>query len=146
MTAYELASLVLSGLALLVAGVALSRASAATQARQQLENFIKAEQQTDLQVLFLKSSAERYNFTLSNRGSSTARNVNLEILDEMPVDAHPLAESQSQLPAKQLDPGGFFQISAQVGPDTPTHFTVRLTWNNADGSESVKELPVNLID
>jgi hypothetical protein len=146
LTNIEILTLALSGIALVVALMALSRASTAITAREQLEQFIKGKQQTDIQVLFLKTRAGHYNFTLSNRGSSEARNINLELVDDIPEPRNPLTSGRDQLPVPQLDPAGFFQVPAEVIEGTPTHFTVKLTWNNADGSQSVKDVPVNLIE
>ena len=146
MTVIEIISLVVAVAALLVAVLALTRASAATQARAQLEAYIRAAQQTDIQVLFLKMSAGHYNFTLANRGGSPARNIRLQMLDKVAPAHDPLQQAGNKLPVPRLDPGGYYQIPVAVGADTPTHFRLRVDWINAGGMESTKEVALNLID
>ena len=145
MTTPEILSLLLAVAALIVAIAALSRASAALRSREQVDAFIRDQQQTDIQVLFLKMDAGQYNFTLANRGASSARNINLEMLDDIPADVSPLAGTQSQLPVRQIDPGGFFQIPVTVVESTPQSFRLKVTWTNAGGLESEKEVPLNLL-
>ena len=145
MTAAEVLALVLALAALLVALLALFRASAALAAKARLEAFIRAAQQTDIQVLFLKMSAGRYNFTLSNRGASTARNVRLQLLDELPPAQDPLRDAGNRLPVPQLDPGGYYQIPVAMDEHMPMHFRLQVAWTNAGGLESVKEVALNLI-
>ena len=101
---------------------------------------------TDVQVLFLKKSAVQYNFTLANRGGSSARKIGLRLIDDLPPERDPLRDAGNRLPVAQLDPGGYFQIPVAVDENTPTHFRVRVTWTNAGGLETVKEIPLNLID
>ena len=146
MTVIEIISLVVAVAALMVSILALARASAATQAKAQLEAYLQASQQTDVQVLFLKMSAGHYNFTLANRGGSPARNIRLQVLGDISPTHDPLAQAGNRLPVPQLDPGSYYQIPVAVGPDTPTHFRLRVDWTNAGGLDSVKEVALNLID
>ena len=132
--------------ALLVALLALSRASAALRSRDQVEAFIRDPQQTDIQVLFLKMDAGQYNFTLANRGGSAARQISLELLDDLAPEVDPLAGTGDQLPVRQIDPGGFFQIPVAVAAGTPRSFRVRVSWVNAGGLQSEKEVPLSLMD
>ncbi|MDJ0928806.1 MAG: hypothetical protein QNJ73_14300 [Gammaproteobacteria bacterium] len=146
MTVPEILSLVAALAALLVALLALSRATAALQARAQVEAFMRDSMQTDVQVLFLKMDAGQYNFTLSNRGSSAARNIDLAIIDDVPAAHNPLTSAREQLPVKQLDPGGYVQIPVAVDADTPKNFDLKVSWVNAGGLETVKDVPLNLLD
>jgi hypothetical protein len=141
----EIASLATALVALVLSVLALARASAATEARAQLEAYLRAAQQTDIQVLFLRKAAGQYNFTLANRGASAARNINLSTLGDVPPAADPLANAGDRLPVPQLDPGGYFQIPVAVTGDMPAHFRLRVSWTNAGGLESVKEVALNLI-
>lgn len=146
MTPVEALSLLLAIAALLVALLAYSRAAAALRSRDQVEAFIRDQQQTDVQVLFLKMDEGQYNFTLANRGASSARNIALEMLDDVPAAASPLTSARSQLPVRQLDPGGYVQIPVTVTPDTPYNFRLKVSWTNAGGLETDKEVPLNLLD
>lgn len=146
MTIIEILSLVLAVAALLVALVAFSRASAALRSRDQLEAYIRDQQQTDIQVLFLKMDADKYNFTLANRGGSVARNIHLAMLDEVAPEVSPLTSAQPQLPVRQIDPGGYVQIPVAVSDDTPRNFRLKVSWTNAGGLETDKEVPLNLLD
>lgn len=146
MAPVEIFSLLLALAALLVALLAYSRAGAALRSRDQVEAFIRNQQQTDVQVLFLKTDAGHYNFTLANRGSSTARNIRLEMLDDMPADASPLTSASAQLPVRQIDPGAYVQIPVTVTDATPHNFRLRVSWTNAGGLETDKEVPLNLLD
>ena len=146
MTTPELLSLLLALAALLVAIFALTRANAAINARDRLEAYIRDQEQTDIQVLFLKMGDDSYNFTLANRGGSTARNINLKMLDDIPAEVSPLTSAQPQLPVRQLDPGAFFQIPVNVTDGTPRNFRLNVSWMNAGGLESEKEVPLNLLD
>lgn len=146
MTNVEILILLVALAAFTVAVLAYVRASAAVHARAALEAYIRAQQQTDIQVLFLKKSTGLYNFTLANRGTSSARNIGLRLLDDIPAASNPLRDASDRLPIGQIDPSGYFQIPVPVDARTPTHFRVRVTWTNAGGLESVKEIPLNLID
>jgi hypothetical protein len=142
----EILALLVACAALAVAVLAWTRASAALQARAELKAYIEAQQQTDIQVLFLKRAAGQYNFTLANRGASSARGIELRVVDELPRDQDPLRHAAERLPVRQLDPGGYYQIPVEVDARTPSHFRVRVKWTNAGGAESVKEIPLNLLD
>jgi hypothetical protein len=146
MSTAEILSLVLAVAALLMAIVAFSRASAALRSRDQVEAFIRDQQQTDIQVLFLKMDAGKYNFTLANRGGSVARNIRLEMLDDVAPAASPLTSAGAQLPVRQIDPAGYVQIPVEVGADTPRNFRLKVSWTNAGGLETEKEVPLNLLD
>jgi len=145
-TTAEILSLLLAMGALIVAILAYSRASTALRAREQVEAYIRDQQQTDIQVLFLKMDEGRYNFTLANRGGSSARGVNLEMLDEVPEAVSPLTSARAQLPVRQLDPGAYVQIPVEVSGDTPRNFRLKVSWTNAGGLETDKEVPLNLLD
>lgn len=145
MTPVEIASLATALVALLLSALALARASAATEARAQLEAYLRAVQQTDVQVLFLKKSTGQYNITLANRGASAARKIGLQTLGDVAPEADPLAGASNQLPVPQLDPGGYFQIPVTVTGDMPSHFRVRVSWTNAGGLETVKDIALSLI-
>lgn len=146
MSSVEIVILLLAVGALVMALLAFVRANAALQARAALEAWIREQQQTDIQVLFLKKSGGQYNFTLANRGASSARNIGLKLLDELPAEISPLRAAGPQLPVRQIDPGGYFQIPVALAEGTPTTFRVQVSWINAGGLESVKEVPLNLID
>ncbi|MDP2326431.1 MAG: hypothetical protein Q8N51_20735 [Gammaproteobacteria bacterium] len=146
MTSVEMLILLVALAAFAVAVLAYVRASAAVHARAALEAYILAQQQTDIQVLFLKKSTGLYNFTLANRGTSSARDIGLRLLDDLPAASDPLRDASDRLPVGQIDPGGYFQIPVPVDERTPTHFRVRVTWTNAGGLKSLKEIPLNLID
>ncbi len=146
MTTAEILSLLLAVAALLVAIVAYTRASAALRSRDQVDAFIANQQQTDVQVLFLKMDEGKYNFTLANRGGSVARNIRLEMLDDVPPAASPVTSAAAQLPVRQIDPGGYVQIPVAVSDDTPRNFRLQVSWTNAGGLETDKEVPLNLLD
>lgn len=146
MTNGEILILLVALGAFAVSVLAYARASAALQGRALFEDFVRTQQQTDVQVLFLKKSAVQYNFTLANRGGSSARNIGLRLIDDLPPERDPLRDAGNRLPVPQLDPGGYFQIPVAVDGNTPTHFRLRVTWINAGGLESVKEVALNLID
>ncbi len=146
MTPFEILSLSLSLVALLVALAAFQRAGAAQIARAQVEAFLRNAQETDIQVLFLKMDAGHYNFTLANRGASAARNIELELVDTPPPGADPLATTREQLPVRQLDPGGYVQLPAQVSEATPHNFELCVRWVNAGGLQTEKTVAVNLLD
>lgn len=146
MTTAEILSLILAVVAFLVAIVAYTRASAALRSRDQVEAFISNQQQTDVQVLFLKMDEGKYNFTLANRGGSVARNIRLEMLDEVPPALSPLTSAAAQLPVGQIDPGGYVQIPVEVSDETPRNFRLKVSWTNAGGLETDKEVPLNLLD
>jgi hypothetical protein len=145
LNAPDILSLVLAVAALLVALVAFSRAGAALRSRDQVEAFIRDQQQTDIQVLFLKMDAGQYNFTLANRGGSSARNIHLETLDDVPAAHDPLTGAAGQLPVPQIDPGGYFQIPVTVTAETPRSFRLKVSWTNAGGLPSEKTVPLNLL-
>jgi hypothetical protein len=146
MSPIEIVLLILALAAVVLALFAFVRANAALQTRAALETWIREQQQTDIQVLFLKKSGGQYNFTFANRGASSARNISLKLLDDMPPEVSPLRNAAAQLPVRQIDPGSFFQIPVQLAAETPTNFRVQVSWVNAGGLESVKEVPLNLID
>lgn len=146
MTTAEVLSLVLAAAAFLLAIVAYTRASTALRSRDQIEAFISNQQQTDVQVLFLKMDEGKYNFTLANRGGSVARNIRLEMLDDVPANVSPLTSAAAHLPVRQIDPGGYVQIPVQVTDDTPRNFRLKVTWTNAGGLDTDKEVPLNLLD
>jgi len=145
-TSIEILILLVALAGFTVAVLAYVRASAAVHARAALEAYIRAQEQTDIQVLFLKKSTGQYNFTLANRGTSSARNIGLQLLDDIPAAHDPLRDASDRLPVGRIDPGGYFQIPVPVDDRTPTHFRVRVTWTNAGGLESAKEIPLNLIN
>lgn len=142
----EIISVAIAAIALLVACLALARASVAMQARAQLQAYLQSAQQTDIQVLYLKKSAGSYNFTLANRGGSVARNIRLRTVGEVSASCDPLAEAARSLPVPQLDPGSYFQIPVTVRPDTPSQFRLQVEWTNAGGLESTKEIALSRID
>jgi len=146
MTTAEILSLLLAVAALLLAIVAYTRASAALRSRDQVDAFIANQEQTDVQVLFLKMDEGKYNFTFANRGGSVARNIRLDMLDDVPPAASPLTSAATQLPVRQLDPGAYVQIPVEVSDDTPHNFRLKVSWTNAGGLETDKEVPLNLLD
>lgn len=145
-TTAEILSLLLAMAALVVAILAYSRAATALRAREQVEAYIRDQQQTDIQVLFLKMDAGKYNFTLANRGGSSARNIRLEMLDDVPDTISPLTSASGQLPVRQIDPGAYVQIPVDVVDETPRNFRLKVSWTNAGGLETDKEVPLNLLD
>jgi hypothetical protein len=146
MSGAELLAVTLALAALATAIAAFSRASTASRARAELGEFIRAQQQTDIQVLFLKRASGQYNLTLANRGASSARNIVLQVLDDLPAARNPLRDAGGRLPVPQLDPGGYFQLPVPVDEQTPTHFRLRARWTNAGGLETVKDIPLNLLE
>jgi hypothetical protein len=146
MTIFEILSLMLALGALVVSLLAYSRATSALRSRDQVEAYIRDQQQTDIQVLFLKMDEGKYNFTLANRGGSVARNIQLTLLDDVPASASPVTSAAAQLPVRQLDAGAYVQIPVDVHDETPRNFRLKVSWMNAGGLETDKEVPLNLLD
>jgi hypothetical protein len=147
MTKYEILTLVVSLLAVIVSTISLfrTRRIAAQQldlekitaelSKKQLEKIIESEE--DALKAFvevdLHSSGTNNELVISNNGMAEAKNVSIRVLGD--YDPTVRGDFESKIPIKSLRPGRSVSLLAASEFGTPSSFDIEVTWNNPDGEK-----------
>lgn len=91
----------------------------------------------DISANFVKIGAN-HRLKVFNRGKSTARNVRLENLDA--GELIPKREIDRKFPMPILEQHQSIELIAFVHMSSPTRAHIRLTWDDDQGKDNVKEL------
>ncbi|MCH7826889.1 MAG: hypothetical protein IIC75_02770 [Bacteroidetes bacterium] len=150
MTNYEIITIVLSGIAIfasvgaIIQNYKLSNRQSKLEMQQseliekQLQKIHHDEtekKKTKIQLI-VKSS----NLFICNDGSSTAHNINIEVIpEEGKTSPLILSDVESKLPLKRLDPGDSIKLYWSIDGSTGTEFNTICNWENEDGSKGIKE-------
>ncbi len=147
MTKYEILTLVVSLLAVIVSTVSLvrTRKIAAQQldlekitaelSKKQLEKIIESEED-DIKALIevsLHSSGTNNELVISNNGKAEAKNVSIRVLGD--YDPTIRGDFESKIPIKSLRPGRSVSLFAATEIGTPSSFDIEVTWENPDGKK-----------
>jgi len=158
MTHYELLSIAVSLVAVLIALVSLVRArrvqsellgyeaDVAALARKQLEMIqseeaVKRDGAVSVDLVEVGSS---YRFVVRNVGTTEVTRVGIAVGNE--GSSGPLVPSQVKrlLPFPKLRPSQSFNLTASIHINSPRQFAVRATWKNQDGSDGLSEHHVSV--
>jgi len=159
MTLYEILSVVLACIALIVSFVVwtgqrriqgesndLQRATSEL-AKKQLDILLREEQgkNTARLSLVILRDGKTYRFRITNISQVDARDVEMELLVKKPEDS-PIIPSEyaEKFPAREIPPGGAVTLIAALHLGSPTAYNALLKWTNPDGSKAQEQTYVAL--
>ena len=156
MTGYEIFSLIVSSLAILVAVVSLVRTRKIAAQQIELEKITAELSKKQLDILTseelarskayidveLEDFGNTHKFIVTNKGGAEATNVNFSI----PGDGSPLVANEytKKIPIKSLKPEKSVTLIAAISMGSPHEFNVFVSWNNPDGSQQNEKYLVSL--
>lgn len=159
MTQYEILSIVLACIAVIVSLVVwmgqrkiqresnnLRRATSAL-AKKQLEILLREEQGKNTARLSLNlfRDGKTYRFRIANISDVDAMDVEMDLLVKKPEDSPIIAsEYAEKFPAKKLPPGSSVTLIAALHLGSPSAYNALLKWKNPDGSKAQEETYVAL--
>jgi hypothetical protein len=147
MSKYEILTLVVSILAIIVSAVSLvrTRKIAAQQldleritaelSKKQLERIIASEEdalKASVEV-GLNSSGNNNELLICNNGKAEAKNVSIKVLGD--YDPTVNGDFESKIPIKSLRPGKSVSLIAVSEFGTPSSFEIEVTWENPNGEK-----------
>jgi hypothetical protein len=147
MTKYEILTLVVSLLAIIVSAVSLvrTRKIAAQQlelekitaelSKKQLEEILKSNEnalKASVEVE-LQSSGDNKNLIICNKGRAEAKNVSIKVLGD--YDPTTKDDFDSKIPIKSLRPGKRVSLFASGAFGTPSRYDIEVTWDNPNGEK-----------
>jgi uncharacterized membrane-anchored protein YhcB (DUF1043 family) len=159
MKPYEIASLLIAIVAVVISVVSLVRARkvqakqlefeavTAALAKKQLELLEKEEQtqeQARVTAELVKVGRTDYRFVITNLGVAVASDVNFEI-DPKSLD-NPLVanECARKLPYPSLQPGQSFTLIAALSMGSTMSYNTQLKWKNPDGSQGINNVHLSI--
>ena len=109
----------------------------------QLEN--DATQKTEIRVRLNEHPTAKYVLMMEfrNIGRSPARDVNIQILDDMPESQQPLTSLMDPLPIAVIPPSASSSVRMTALVGGQYRFMAKITWRNADGSHGFCEQVVS---
>jgi len=147
MTRYEILTLLVSAVAVIISTVSLvrTRKIAAQQldlekitadlSKKQLEKIIESEEEAEKASIELEllSLGVKNELQIINSGMAEAKNVSIKVLG----DYDPTVENdfKRKIPIKSLLSGKSVSLIAVRGFRTPPNFDVEVTWENLDGKK-----------
>ena len=147
MTKYEILTLAVSLLAVIVSTISLvrTRRIAAQQldlekitaelSKKQLEKIIESEEdalKASVEVV-LHSSGDNNELLICNNGRAEAKNVSIKVLGD--YDPTVSSDFESKIPIKSLRPGKRVSLIAVSEFGTPSSFDIEVTWENPNGEK-----------
>ena len=147
MTSFEIFSIFISLLAVIISAVSLVRTRkisaqqlelekiTAELSQKQLENLhldaaVKAKAFIDVELI---KSGTKYKIAITNTGGSEAQNIDFHIAeDRNPLVGNDYAE---KIPIKSLKPGKAVYLLAAISSGMPASFNGCVRWKNPDGSQ-----------
>jgi len=147
MTKYEILTLAVSLLAIIVSAVSLvrTRKIAAQQldlekitaelSKKQLEKIIKSDEdalKASVEVV-LQSSGNNNELIICNNGRAEAKNVSIKVLGD--YDPTVKGDFDSKIPIKSLRPGKRVSLFASGEFGTPSSYDIEVTWDNPNGEK-----------
>ena len=148
MSKFEILSLIISTLAVVISCVSLVRTRKLAKEQLELERVTAelsrlqiesiAEEKSDKTKpkfnVNLTKFGKSYNFYISNTGQGSAYNVEFELIDcnDSPLSTH---ELQDMFPHQEMKPNSRIKLMAAIHTGSPRKYQVKLTWENADGEK-----------
>ncbi len=155
MTPYEIITLLIALLAVVVSAVSLVRshktqrkqlefeAITAALAKKQIELIEKEEQTGEhahVTVELVKVGRTDFRFVIMNQGIAVASDVTFEIDPSSPDNPLSVSETERKLPYPSLQPGQSFTLIASFNLHSSMSYDTHLTWQNPDGSREERNL------
>jgi len=155
MKPYEIASLLIAIVALVISVVVLIRARkfqakqlefeaiTAALAKKQLELLGKEEQtqeQAHVTAELVKVDRIDYRFVIMNQGVAIASDVTFEIDPTSPDNPLVANECARKLPYPSLQPGQSFTLIASLHMGSAMSYNTQLKWKNPDGSQGTNDV------
>lgn len=148
MSKFEILSLLISSLAVMISTVSLMRTRKLANEQLELEKVtaelsrlqierIAEEKSNKSKPKFnvnLTKLGKSYSFYISNTGQGSAYNVNFELIDceDSPLSLHDL---QDKFPHQEIKPNSRVKLLAAIHMGSPTKYQVKLTWQNESGEK-----------
>ncbi|UXD87658.1 hypothetical protein [Thalassolituus hydrocarboniclasticus] len=145
MSEYEILSLLISILAVVVSAVSLVRTRKIAKEQLELEkvtaelsrlqidslNEEKSNKDKPSFNVTLTKLGKSYNFYISNTGQGSAYNVNFELVD---CEDSPLCNDvEDKFPLPEMKPNSRVKLIAAIHMGSPLKYQVRLSWQNKEG-------------
>lgn len=152
---YNLLSLLISLLAVIIAAVSLSRTRRVQEEQIKLQKVtadLSAKQLTvlerdekekisaDIHADLVNEGGGSYSFMISNIGSAPASNVEFDTEPSSLI----LGDHERKLPAPILNPHGTIKLLANIHMGSPPTFKAKASWTNPDGKQDSKEFYLTL--
>lgn len=145
MSKYEILSLLISALAVLVSSVSLVRTRkiakeqlelekvTAELSRLQIESFNEEKFNKDKPIfaVTLTKLGKSYSFYISNTGQGSAYNVKFELVDCR--DSPLCSDLKEKFPHPEMKPNSRVKLIAAIHMGSPMKYQARLSWQNKDG-------------
>jgi hypothetical protein len=96
------------------------------------------QKRADISANFYKAGKNDYRLKVFNRGKAEAKNVRLDILDES--DLLLIDDVHRKFPVPLMEPHGSVEVIASVHMGSPSRTHIKVTWDDAGGTERCKEL------
>lgn len=160
MTAFEILTVVIACIAILISIYTLAeqkklqkesnelQKATSALAKKQLEIIVREDEEKSSARLTLDLSKDGngYKFYITNISSVDASNVQLDLLLDKPEQS-PLIKSDydSKFPAPKISPGSTISLIAELNIGRQTAFNAKLKWTNPDGKAVEDETFVSLL-
>lgn len=147
MSKYEILSLLISILAVVVSAVSLVRTRKIAKEQLELEKVTAELSRLQIESLSEEKSnkdkpkfnvnltklGKSYKFYISNTGQGSAYNVNFELVD---CDDSPLcSDVQEKFPHPEMKPNSRVKLIASIHMGSPLKYQVKLSWQNKDDDD-----------
>lgn len=157
MTTYELISLLVSILSVIIAVTAMMRTRKIAEEQLNLERITAELSKKQLEELELTASkrdlpklkvdldklGKDYNFFIMNRGQGSAYDLHFELIDcsESPISTSDLRE---KFPFPELKPDSRVKLLAGIHMNSPRQYHVRLKWKSSNKDEQTEDFHVSI--
>ena len=160
MSGYEILTLCVSTLAVIVSLVAVVRtrnvdsvmlklekihAELSTKQIELIEKEKEAQVKANIKVELIKHDRASYKFHIINEGKSPARNIRFRLTQDCNDNPLVMGEYTDKIPYPLLNPDETFTLIAAITLDmSSTVFPVQVIWQNEDGSQGKRECVTSL--
>jgi len=148
MSKFEILSLLISALAVIISTMSLMRTRKLAKEQLELERVTAELSRLQIESLAEEKSnktkpkfnvnltklGKSYNFYISNTGQGSAYNVNFELIgcEDSPLSSHDL---QDKFPHPEIKPNSRVKLLAAIHMGSPRKYQVKLTWENENGDK-----------
>lgn len=155
MTQFEIASLVIAVVALVISGVSLCRARrvqarqlefeaiTAALAKKQLE-LLERDERTQEQAYvtaeLVRVGNTDYRFVITNQGAAVASDVTFQLDPKSPDNPLVANECRRKLPYPSLQPGQSFTLLAALHLGSAMSYNAQIKWKNPDASQGINDV------
>ena len=152
MTFYELLSICVSIIAIVIAATSLIRtrkvqkitADLASKQLELLQREERGKDKADISVQLVREGSKDFRFVVLNRGKAAAANIKMRINESSPDNPLVGNECERKLPYPRLEPGQSFTLIAALHMQSAMRYPVHIEWENSDGSKESRHLDVIL--